>query len=152
LSYDEQDDLIQYVYDFAWQYGRLWHLRDYKKILPAIAEKFDLPEKAIPDLLQKSHIGEENKKLRSLIEELIELTAPDDEVFDLGGVLYNIREFAYKGLKKLNSNSIPERSVATEDASSNDAEAHKHLQLIHKEVIKEKEELKQELDNLKNNQ
>jgi hypothetical protein len=51
-----------------------------------------------------------------------------------------------------NSNYIPERSDATEGVSSNDAEAHHHLQLIHQEVIKEKEELKQELDNLKNNQ
>jgi hypothetical protein len=56
----------------------------------------------------------------------------------------------YKQL--LNSNSIPKRSVATEDASSNDAEAHHHLQLIHQEVIREKEELNKELDNLKNNQ
>jgi hypothetical protein len=52
----------------------------------------------------------------------------------------------------LNSDKNQERSVATEYASSTDAEAHHHLQLIHQEVIKEQEELKQELDNLKNNQ
>jgi hypothetical protein len=36
--------LIDYIYDFAWHYGRLWHIGDADKIKAAIQERFQLPE------------------------------------------------------------------------------------------------------------
>lgn len=40
----ERMKLIQYIYDFAWHYGRLYHIGDAEQIKAAISEKFQLPE------------------------------------------------------------------------------------------------------------
>jgi hypothetical protein len=39
-----KDGLIEYIYDFAWHYGRLFHLGSAEKIKQAIQEHFQLPE------------------------------------------------------------------------------------------------------------
>jgi hypothetical protein len=39
-----KDGLIEYIYDFAWHYGRLFHLGSAEKIKQAIQEYFQLPE------------------------------------------------------------------------------------------------------------
>ena len=36
--------LVDYIYEFAWHYGRLYHIGDAEKIKEAISEKFKLPE------------------------------------------------------------------------------------------------------------
>lgn len=40
----DNERLLNYIYDFAWHYGRLYHIGDVEKIKAAISEKFKLPE------------------------------------------------------------------------------------------------------------
>lgn len=41
---DKNKSLIQYIYDFAWHYGRFYHLENKEKIMKAISEIIVMPE------------------------------------------------------------------------------------------------------------
>jgi hypothetical protein len=45
------NSLIEYIYDFAWQYGRFFHLEDSEKIKAAISERFQLPEEFLTTMM-----------------------------------------------------------------------------------------------------
>ena len=40
----QREALVDYIHDYAWHYGRLYHIGDAEKIQEAISEKFILPE------------------------------------------------------------------------------------------------------------
>lgn len=44
LSDKVKQEIVDYCYEFAWHYGRLWHFGDAERIKAAISEKFKLPE------------------------------------------------------------------------------------------------------------
>jgi len=50
--------LIDYIYEFAWHYGRLYHIGDADKIKQAIKEKFQLPEEFLIPAPAKEQDGE----------------------------------------------------------------------------------------------
>lgn len=59
MNEQEKKQLVEYIYNFAWQYGRLTHIKDEKKIFKEIDEKFILPETFVNkfvDTLEKEKI------------------------------------------------------------------------------------------------
>ena len=40
----DKQKLIEYIYDFAWNYGRFYHLGSAEKIKEAVKERLQLPE------------------------------------------------------------------------------------------------------------
>jgi len=50
LTPRERQALINYIEDYAWHYGRLYHIKDEKKIKEAIKEKFQLPEEVFKSI------------------------------------------------------------------------------------------------------
>lgn len=59
MTEQEKKQLVEYIYNFAWQYGRLTYMKDEKKIFREIDDKFILPEvfvKKFVDALDKEKI------------------------------------------------------------------------------------------------
>ncbi len=59
MTEQDKKQLVNYIYNFAWQYGNLFHIKDEKKILSSIDEKFILPEDFVErfiDLQEKEKI------------------------------------------------------------------------------------------------
>lgn len=50
LTPRERQALINYINDYAWHYGRLYHIKDEKKIKEAIKQKFQLPEEVFKSI------------------------------------------------------------------------------------------------------
>jgi hypothetical protein len=46
-GFKSKEDLIQYIYDFAWNYGRYYHLPSSRLIIEKVKEHIQLPEEAI---------------------------------------------------------------------------------------------------------
>lgn len=44
-----KDELIEYIYEFAWQFGRAYHIGDFEKIKASISERFQLPEECFSE-------------------------------------------------------------------------------------------------------
>ena len=56
---NEQDkkDLIEYIYDFAWQYARYYQVgNDADEIIKLIQQKIELPESVIEKIMENGKI------------------------------------------------------------------------------------------------
>lgn len=45
-----KENLIPYIYDFAWNYGRFFHVGDAEKIIAVVKERIQLPEEFISEI------------------------------------------------------------------------------------------------------
>jgi hypothetical protein len=70
-----KDGLIEYIYDFAWHYGRLFHLGSAEEIRQAIKERFQLPEEWLEEAPAPQAIPE--TKIDEIKNEISEI----DEIF-----------------------------------------------------------------------
>jgi hypothetical protein len=50
MSSEEKQALIDYIYYFAWVYGRYYHVGDAEKIIEQVGQIVELPEKVINEL------------------------------------------------------------------------------------------------------
>ena len=50
MNLEEKQKLIDYIYYFAWVYGRYYHVGDADKIIEKVSEIVELPEKVINEL------------------------------------------------------------------------------------------------------
>ena len=56
---NEQDkkDLIEYIYDFAWQYARYYQVgNNADEIIELVQQKIDLPEDVIEKIMQRGKV------------------------------------------------------------------------------------------------
>lgn len=59
MTEQEKKQLVDYIYNFAWQYGRLSHIKDEKRRIREIDDRFILPEdfvKKFIDAIEKEKI------------------------------------------------------------------------------------------------
>jgi len=54
-----KENLIPYIYDFAWNYGRFYHIGDAEKIIAAVKERMQLPEEFISEINLNNSIVDE---------------------------------------------------------------------------------------------
>jgi hypothetical protein len=50
MNAEEKKALIDYIYHFAWIYGRYYHIGDADKIIEQVSEIIELPEKVINEI------------------------------------------------------------------------------------------------------
>ena len=59
MTEQEKKQLVDYIYNFAWQYNRLSHIKDEKRRIREIDDRFILPEdfvKKFIDAIEKEKI------------------------------------------------------------------------------------------------
>jgi hypothetical protein len=52
MTNQEKKQLVEYIYNFAWQYSRESHIKNEKKLKSNLKEKFILPEEFVERFIQ----------------------------------------------------------------------------------------------------